>query len=214
MEEGVKEIEITFEREGLHGIVAVGSYIRDAAKRFGIKQEAPCDTEKDLHYCAVTLSSGADLLSPLTEAEKRYFAEIGGDANERLGCQARFDKEGEVEVVTQESEKEAPTVDSEKPADDDYLKAFADLPLDKKIADLVKLEAMALGDTLAYIANTPYTVAEKVMDVLAGFGFERHEKEKEAERPKEHAAHSKKKKDKHKAKEPKGPEATVSEDQP
>ena len=70
--------------------------------------------------------------------------------------------------------------------EEEYIKDFAKMPLEKKIANLVKLEAMALGDTLTYIGNAPYVVFDKVLDVMAGFGLKMHEEEKAAMRPEEH----------------------------
>lgn len=182
----MKEVEITFERENLHGVVAEGSYVSDAAKRFGIRQPRPCVPQASEHHCEVTITSGGDLLSPPTSTEQAFFGE-GDLANRRLGCQARFDKSGEVVIMTKETKGTEPESEKNVASEEDYLKAFGEMPLDKKIANLVKLEAMALGDTLTYIANSPYTIVEKAMDVLAGFGFKMHEQEKAASRPKEHA---------------------------
>lgn len=183
----MKEVEITFDREGLHGIVAEGTYINDAAKRFGIRQSSPCVPTESEHHCIVTISAGGDLLSPPTETERTFFGDEGDLGDRRLGCQTRFDKSGEVVIMTTETKTAEPESEKAVPSEEEYLKAFGEMPLDKKIANLVKLEAMALGDTLTYIANSPYTIVEKAMDVLAGFGFKMHEQEKAAARPKEHA---------------------------
>ena len=60
------------------------------------------------------------------------------------------------------------------------------MPLEKKIANLVQLETIALGETVSFIINSPFKIADKVMDVMAEFGFKKEEREKEAARPAEH----------------------------
>ncbi|MDM7921116.1 MAG: hypothetical protein QUS14_02360 [Pyrinomonadaceae bacterium] len=185
----MKEAEVKFEREQLHGLVAVGSYLSDATKRFGIRQSEPCSPASNEHHCEISVVSGADHLSAMTAAESEYFAGTPDAEAKRLACQTRIDSPGEIVIMTNEQPKAAET-ESAKAAsnEEEYIKAFGEMPLDRKIASLVKLEAMALGDTLAYIANSPYTIAEKAIDILAGFGFKMHESEKAAARPKEHTS--------------------------
>jgi ferredoxin len=183
-----EEVDIKFEREELEGVVPVGTYLSDAAKRFGVRFEK-CDATAGEHYCQVMINSGAKLLSPATQAETAYFAERTRRKNERLACQARVEKPGEIVVMTDKKAKEVPA--PEAPAEDvneQYRKQFADLPLEKKIANLVQLESMALGDTVSFIINSPFKIADKVMDVMAEFGFKKEEAEREAARPEEHKA--------------------------
>ena len=187
----MKEAEVKFEREGLHGVVAVGSYLSDAAKRFGVRQSEPCAPASNEHHCEVSVIAGVDNLSARTAAETEYFSSVPESESNRLACQTRIENTGEIVIMTKEEPK-ASEAESAKAvnSEEEYIKAFGEMPLDKKIASLVKLEAMALGDTLAYIANSPYTIAEKAIDILAGFGFKMHESEKAAARPKEHTASS------------------------
>ena len=80
---------------------------------------------------------------------------------------------------------------AETPAGDmneQYRKEFAELPLEKKIANLVQLETIALGETVSFIINSPFKIADKLMDVMAEFGFKKEEQQKEAARPAEHKA--------------------------
>jgi len=60
------------------------------------------------------------------------------------------------------------------------------LPLEKKISSLLQLEAIALGETVSFVINSPFKVFEKAMDVMAEFGFKLEKEAKEATRPKEH----------------------------
>jgi hypothetical protein len=69
---------------------------------------------------------------------------------------------------------------------EEYRKEFAELPLEKKIANLVQLESIALGETVSFIFNSPFKIADKVLDVMAEFGFKKEEQEREAARPAEH----------------------------
>lgn len=181
----MEEVEVKFEREGRSGIVAVGTYLIDAAKRLGIKLEGDCIHVESLHFCSVIIKGGADLLSPLTTAETEHFSKEGRRNNERLACQAKIEKPGEVIIMTEER-KEAPKTEDE--TTEQYVKEFTDLPLEKKIANLMKLEAIALGETFSYVINSPYTIADKVMDVMAEFGFKKEEEAKKAARPEEGAA--------------------------
>lgn len=178
----MEEVEVRFEREGRDGIVAVGTYLIDAAKRLGIKIEEVCDQVEDIHFCAMVVKSGIDDLSALTKAETEHFSKHGRRTNERLACQAKIEKSGEVTIMTDEKKKDEASAEE---ATEEYVKNFSDLPLEKKIANLMKLEAIALGETVSYVINSPFTIADKVMDVMAEFGFKKEEEAKNATRPEE-----------------------------
>ena len=60
---------------------------------------------------------------------------------------------------------------------EEYRKEFAEMPLEKKIANLVQLETIALGETVSFIINSPFKIADKVLDVMAEFGFKKEEKD-------------------------------------
>jgi ferredoxin len=180
------EVEVKFEREHQEGVVPVGTYLIDAAKRFGIRFEDACLVDEGIHFCAVTVPSGSHLLSPETKAESEHFAEHGRRTNERLACQVKIDCPGEVVVMTKEKAKE-PTVETNgDDKSEQYRKEFAEMPLEKKIANLVQLETIALGETVSFIINSPFKIADKVMDVMAEFGFKKEEQQKDAARPAEH----------------------------
>jgi hypothetical protein len=157
----MREVEVKFEREDQEGI----------------------------HHCAVTVPVGAHLLSPETKAESEYFTKHGRRTNERLACQVKIDGPGEVVVMTKEKAKEPDAETTGEDKSEQYRKEFAEMPLEKKIANLVQLETIALGETVSFIINSPFKVADKVMDVMAEFGFKKEEKQKEAARPAEHKDH-------------------------
>lgn len=182
----MSDVEINFEREGRQGLVAVGTYLRDAARRFGISFEDECSQVEGVHFCSVLVNEGSFVLSPLTAAETVYFDEHGQRANERLACQAKIVAEGELVIMTNEETKAEEVADTPGPGSEKYAKDFAELPLEKKIATLVQLEAIALGDTFSFIINSPFKVFEKLGDVMAEFGMKKEQSEKESVRPKEH----------------------------
>ena len=178
------EVDIKFEREGLEGVVAEGSYLIDAMKRLGVRLDGVCEPQNEIHFCAVTVTQGAGLLSAETSAETEYFAKYGRGDNERLACQTKFERGGEVTIMTKEK-KEEPAAAADREAE--YRKEFTELPLEKKIANLLQLEAIALGETVSFVINSPFKIFEKAMDVMAEFGFKMEKEAKEATRPKEHA---------------------------
>jgi hypothetical protein len=90
--------------------------------------------------------------------------------------------------MTKEKVAEEPVGEPAADADanEQYRKEFAELPLEKQIANLVRLETIALGETVSFIINSPFKIADKFMDVMAEFGLKKEEREKEAARPAEH----------------------------
>ncbi len=172
---------IIFEREGLDGVIPVGTYLSDAMKRFGIRLDEPCEPLSGLHCCAVTVKSGSALLSPITKYEKEHFRVAGRRENERLACDAKIAGPGELVIMTEEKKK-TPSESKEQPK---IVEEFETLPLEQKIANLVRMEAVTFGETLSYVINSPFTVLEKVGDVMAEFGMKLEREAKKAARPSE-----------------------------
>jgi ferredoxin len=181
------ETQITFRREGLEGVIPTGSYLLDAAKRFGVRFEDVCRPDEDVHFCAVVVADGAENMSPLTKAESEHFAAHERKTDERLACQAKIETPGDIVIMTAEKEETAADAATPEEQSEQYKKEFTELPLEKKIAALVQLEAIALGETVSFIFNSPYLVFDKMMDVMAEFGLRKEEQSKKAGRPKEHA---------------------------
>ncbi len=175
-------VEIKFEREGRAGIIPVGTYLFEAARRLGVK--LPIENIGETEDAVVQILSGKDLLSDYTKFETEHLPEKSRKKGERLARQAKFEKSGEVVIMTKEQVKEEKP--SEEATQEAYRKEFEDLPLEKKIASLVELEAMALRDTFSFILNSPYKIGEKIVDVLAEFGFKIEAEEKSAKKPDEH----------------------------
>ncbi|MDQ3088273.1 MAG: (2Fe-2S)-binding protein [Acidobacteriota bacterium] len=179
------EVELKFENENRSGVVAVGSYLIDAAHRLGVEIECERRGESDL--CAMKVTQGRDLLSAPTLAETEQLGEQRLNAGERLSCQAKLEKAGEIVImITQKNEENKPETEEEKT--EEYKKEFAELPLEKKIANLLELEFMTLSETFTFVLNSPYKIVDKALEVMAEFGLKLEEKDKEAKRPKEHKA--------------------------
>lgn len=180
----MNEAELRFEREGRSGVAVVGSYLIDAARRIGIEVEDECGRLGLCDTCAMTITQGGDLLSAPTKAEMELLSDERRKKGERLSCQAKIEKAGEIVIMTKEKKKEEKPSAEEK--SENYRKEFEEMPLEKKIAELVRLEAIALGDTFSFILNSPSKVFSKVMDVMAEFGLKLDEEAKNAKTPEEH----------------------------
>ena len=176
------DAEIRFEREDRDGVVAVRTYLIDAARRLGVRLDSTCQPEKKIHSCAVAITKGAEDLSSITKAETEHFALNGRRNNERLACEARIEKPGEIVIMTKEKAQEPKAEAKTNPLQDE----FAGLPLEQKIANLVKMEAVTLGETFSFVVSSPLKVFEKVEDVIAEFGVKLENEARKAARPDEH----------------------------
>lgn len=185
-------VNISFKREGKEGVVPVGSYLSDACKRLGVMFDGKCRVVAGEHFCSVNILEGESLLTPPTKRESEYFSENPADMSTRLACQTKIESAGDIVVMTPEKE-----VESEKERDvrHDYAREFRDMPLEKKISDLLQLEVIAVGETISFIMNSPYLIADKIMDVMADFGREKERVGRAAGRPDEHAEDLKEKTD-------------------
>ncbi len=176
--------DVKFEREERDGIVAVGTYLIDAAGRLGIEISEECERRGENDSCAVTIKQGVDLLSEPTQAEIEHLSEKRRKDGERLACQAKIEKSGEVVIMTKEKVvEEKPEVEEKT---EEFRKEFEKMPLDAKVASLLELEMITLSETVSFIFNSPYEVVGKVMDVMANFGRQKEDETKEAKRPEEH----------------------------
>ena len=180
----MNEAELKFEREDRSGVAVVGSYLIDAARRVGIEVEDECGRLGLCDTCAMTIKEGAEFLSAPTKAEIELLSDERRKNGERLSCQAKIEKAGEIVILTKEKPKEEKPTAEEKA--ENYRKEFEELPLEKKIADLVRLEAIALGETFTFILNSPQKIVGKVMDVMAEFGLKLEQEDKAAKTPEEH----------------------------
>lgn len=178
----MNEVEIKFEREERDGIVPVGTYLSDAASRLGIDLAGEQFDEENCYV--VKIITGGELLSAPTKEEIEKFSDAELKNGKRLANHARIGKSGELIVMT--TEKKAEEKPREEETREQYRREFEELPLEKKIASLVELEAIALGETFSFIINSPYKIVGKIMDVMAEFGLKLEDDAKKQARPEEH----------------------------
>lgn len=183
------EAELKFEREDRSGVVAVGTYLFDAARRLGIEIEAECGRRGECETCAVRVKSGNEFLSEVTMREKEHLTSKRRKNGERLSCQVKIEKAGEIVIMTHKKKEEEKPVEEVKT--EEFRKEFETLPLEKKIASLLELEAIALSETLSFVVNSPSHIFGKIMDVMAEFGLKLEDNDKKAKRPKEHVTEDK-----------------------
>jgi ferredoxin len=176
-------VDIKFEPSGRNGVIAEGTYLWDAAKRLGMRLPAECAGRGECDTCAVIVEQGATLLSSLTEAERERLSPERLAAGERLACQTKVERGGELTLrpvpVTERAETTQETVE-------EFRREFKELPLQRKLATLVELEAVTMFQTLNAIADAPYKIVGKVLDIMAGRGRSLSERERAARRPAEH----------------------------
>src|SRR5437588_3123974 len=176
-------VEWKTEGEGRSGVVAEGTYIWDAAKRLGVRLPAECEGRGECDTCAVVVEEGATLLSGLTQAERTRLSPERLAAGERLACQAKVERGGEVVLrPVPQTERAETSAETAK----DLRKDFRDLPLKRKVTTLVELEAVTLFQTLNAIIDVPFAIGGKVLDLMAGWGRTLDKRDHELHRPAEH----------------------------
>ncbi len=176
-------VNVEFVPEGQQGIVAEGTYLWDAAKRLGLRLPAECEGRGECDTCAVTVREGATLLSSLTTAERERLSPERLAAGERLACQTKVERAGNLvlePVPATEREETTEEVKQELRAE------FRELSLQKKLQTLVELEAITAVQTLKAAADLPYAVFGVGLDLMAGFGRARERRQRAAKRPLEH----------------------------
>ncbi|MCY7374928.1 MAG: hypothetical protein LH472_03010 [Pyrinomonadaceae bacterium] len=178
----MNEVDIRFERENLAGIVAVGTYLSDAARRFGIELPGEQFDEKD--FAVVKIIKGSELLSTTTKTESELLSESRREQGERLAEEVKIEKAGEIIVMS--TEKKAEEKPTEEEQQEKYRKEFEELPLSKKIASLLELESITLSETLSFIINSPSKIVSMAMDVLAEMGLKMEDEAKKQSRPTDH----------------------------
>src|SRR5215211_6539431 len=137
-------VSITFEPSGINGLVAEGTYLIDAARRMGASLGTGCTAGKgECPACVVSVKSGGALLSLPSVAEEKQLGVEQLDQNLRLACQVKIENPGEV-VVMVATRPQARTAPNNSEAE---LKTkFGALPLKKKLATLVQLEAITMSE--------------------------------------------------------------------
>lgn len=175
-------VNLEFEGEGRSGIVAEGTYLWEAAKRLGVRLPAECGGKGECDTCAVVIKEGMDLLSGLTAAERERLSPERLAAGERLACQTKIERGGDLKIALPPPNERAETSDEKK---QDLRDEFVKMPLEAKLRTLVELEAVAAYETLKTIADLPFTLFGKGLDVMARRGRALEQQERAARRPAE-----------------------------
>lgn len=157
-------VSITFEPSGISGVVAEGTYLIDAARRMGASLGAGCTAGKgECHSCVVSVKTGAELLSLPSAAEEKQLGVEHLDQSYRLACQTKIENHGEVVVMVSTVTPRRPTnVDVEG----ELRKKFGALPLSKKLATLMQLEAITMSEALDSAMEKPLQLGTKTFDAL------------------------------------------------
>ncbi len=179
------EVELRFEPSGRYGVVAVGSYLLDAARRLGVKLDDELGEFGITPGCFVEIIKGRELLSKPTKLELEHLSQQNRKKGDRLPSQTKIEKPGELVVMVTENKK------PEVSQFESFKKEFDQLPLEEKVRNLMELEQVTLGETFAYILDLPATIGAKIRDGIADFGFKMEHDEKNAKRPEEHKAEEK-----------------------
>lgn len=176
-------VNVEFKPDGQSGIVADGTYLQDAARRLGVRLPMECGGHGKCDTCAVVVEQGATLLSSLTAGERQYLSPERLAAGERLACQVKIERGGDLVLrPVPVTERQETTEESVK----DFSKEFREMPLKKKLSTLVGLEAVAAYETLNAISNLPFSIIEKGMNIMAVRGRTLSRREREQRRPDEH----------------------------
>ena len=176
-------VDIRFSPDDRSGLVAEGTYVIDAARRMGVAISSECGGKEKCDSHIVIVEEGAALLSSLTDSERKHLSEDQLAKGERLACQARLEKAGEVRIRLLPQKAQEPQAQAEP---DDLSKKFGEMPLDKKIRTLAQMEAMTAYQTLVTIADVPFKVAGKVLDVMAVRGRSMDKQERASRRSGDH----------------------------
>ena len=167
------------------GIVAEGTYLWQAAKRLGVRLPAECDGRGQCDTCAVVVEEGATLLSELTSAERERLSPERLLAGERLACQTKVERGGDLVLRPVPATERAETTEETVK---DFRKNFKELPLQQKLRTLAEFEAVTAYQALTALVDIPFNIIEKGLDVLAGRGRKLGQSEREVKRPAEHRA--------------------------
>jgi ferredoxin len=171
--------------EGRNGIVAEGTYLWDAAKRLGVRLPTECGGRGECDTCAVTVEEGATLLSGLTEAERVRLSPERLAEGERLACQAKVERGGNLVLRPVPVTERAETTDE---AAKEMREEFRRMPLKKKLTTLVGLEADIAYEALLRAVEIPFQVFGKGLDLLAVRGRKLSQSERARKRPAENVA--------------------------
>jgi ferredoxin len=89
---------VIFEPSGLRVDCAVGESIYEVAWRAQAALSSACGAKATCGLCRVKVIGGEELLTPISDADKRHLGNVYFITKTRLGCQARLVADGDVVV--------------------------------------------------------------------------------------------------------------------
>jgi ferredoxin len=163
-------VEITFEQDGGHGLVAAGTSLWEAAKRLGVQLSADCNGRGECDACAVLILRGAELLSPPNDPEQKMLgAERLGSA-QRLACQTKIERSGPVTARAMPGEANA-----EK--QNESGRAVGDLTLGNQVSALIERQAVAITEAANTLREKSNGLIEKFLNLNSHATSARNEPE-------------------------------------
>ena len=169
-------VSITFEPSGISGLVAQGTYLIDAARRIGAPLGDGCTAGKgECPACAISIKSGAELVSPPSAAEEKQLGAEQLDQSMRLACQVKLENQGDVVVMVVARPQTRP---SEFDTEAELRKKFGTLSLGKKIATLVAFEAITASEAFDSAIEKPLAFGSKTFDAIVNRTRARNEAKK------------------------------------
>jgi ferredoxin len=114
--------------------------------------------------CVVAVKAGANLLSPPSLAEEQQLGAEHLDQSLRLACQVKIENHGEVVVMTATRPERTTSVDEGS----ELTKRFGALPLSKKLATLMQLEAITMSEAFDSAIEKPLAFGSKTFDKILG----------------------------------------------
>jgi len=157
-------VSITFEPSGISGLVAEGTYLIDAARRMGASLGAGCTAGKgECPTCVVSVKAGAELLSTPSVVEEKQLGAEHLEQALRLACQTKIQGQGEVVVMV----ATRPQIRKPNDTETEFRTKFSALPLNKKIATLLQLEAITMSEAFDSAIEKPLAFGAKTFDAIA-----------------------------------------------
>ena len=178
-------VEWKVDGEKRNGIIAEGTYLWDAARRLGVRLPAECNGRGECDTCAVIVEEGATLLSGLTDAERVRLSPERLAEGERLACQSKVERGGDLLLRPVPATVRAETTDE---STKNLREEFRRMTLKKKLSTLVELEAVTAYQALVRAVDIPFEVFGKGLDLLAGRGRKLSQSEHARRHPAEHAS--------------------------
>jgi len=157
-------VSITFEPSGISGVVAQGTYVIDAARRMGAPLGTGCTAGKgECPACVVSITTGAELLSPPSVAEEKQLGVEQLEQALRLACQVKIENHGEVVVLAVTRPQTRP---DEADTASELVKKFGALPLTKKIKMLMQFETLTASEAFDSAIGKPLAYGTKAFDSI------------------------------------------------